>query len=257
MSTPVPKLAALLIALAQCSLVACGGRALLSELSPSEAERCSVVLRSAGLDVTVERDDSGGDAGRRLTLRGDEADYRTALRVLEEHNLPHRTAPGFSTETSALIPTATEERARFIKGLSGEIEAMIESVDGVVAAEALVSIPERRALAGPETEAASASVVVSHTGATPPISTDEIRALVVQCVGSALSADHVTVLLKPIVRPDTAAPIVRYQRDHMVELGFLGCVTCLGAMELVTLFYLRRERGRVRILEATGDDRSA
>ena len=246
---------ALLVAVV--GFAACGSRTVVTDLEPAEAQRCAVVLRSAGLDASVERDDGAGESSRRLTVHGDDADYRSALQLLEEHNLPHRRPAGFADESSSLIPTATEERARFIKGLSGEIEAMLESIDGVVAAEAVVSVPERRPLIGAATEPASASVVVSHADATSPITADEVRALVVQAVGSALTPERVTVLLKPIVRSRSAAPIVRYQRDRTVELAFLGCMACLGTVVLVTLHLLRNARARVRTLEDDCDDRSA
>jgi type III secretion protein J len=220
---------------------ACGQRTLATDLEPAEAQRCAIVLRAAGLDVAVERDAGGSGDRQQLAVRGDEADYRSALEVLEEHSLPHRRVAGFSADGSSLVPSPTEERARFIKGLSGEIERMLESIDGVVSAEVLVSLPERRPLT-PVTDEASASAVVAHTGDTPPVDADEVRSIVVRAAGSSLSADHVAVVLKPVARQGATRPVVRYERDRATEAGFLVAVAGLSTALAAAVWRLRAIR---------------
>jgi type III secretory pathway lipoprotein EscJ len=99
-------LSAALVFAVELGAAGCGERTLLTGLARDEAQRCTVVLQAAGLDATMQADTSaaGGDA-LVVAVRGDEADYRTALETLEEHGLPRRATPGFTTETTGLIPS--------------------------------------------------------------------------------------------------------------------------------------------------------
>lgn len=247
-----------LLGLAAGALAAtsCGSRVVLTDLDALEAQRCAIVLRSAGLQVDVEQDEGGSGQTRRLALHGDEADYRSALQVLEEHGLPHRAVAGLGAESSSLIPSPTEERARYTKGLSNEIEAMLESIDGVVATQVIVSLPERRPLATTSTDEASASAVVSFRGPSAPVTDEEVRAVVVRAVGASLAPERVTVVLKPVVRDVAERPIVRYERDRATEIAFLASVVGLCAIEAVTVWLLRSRR-LARTVKEASDERDS
>lgn len=233
------RLAALLVVAVLAT--GCARRAVLEGLPRREAGRCTVALRAAGLDAAVE---GAGDEST-VTVGGDDADFRTALQILADHGLPRRAAPGFDSEGGSLIPSPSEERARYIKGLSGEIETLLESVDGVVSAEALVSLPERRPLST-QTEPASASVVLSFAGPETPVAESEVRNIVVSSIGADISGDRVSVVAKPVVRATALPPVVRYERDRIVEFGFLAAVLLLAILEAVTIWRLRAIR-RARI----------
>lgn len=234
------RLAALLAAgLIACVGASCSERVVVTGLDADEAQRCAIVLKASDIDVTVDRDDDGQEGARKITVAGDDAEYRSAIRVLESHGLPKRRSAGFSQQSSSLIPSPSEERARFIRGLSEEIEALIEHVDGVASADVLVSVPERRPLATAESETASASVVITFLDAAPPLSDEEVRAIVVQSVGTAIASDRVAVVFKPAVRPESPQPIVRYERDRVIEVGFLSATALLVLLELATIWYFR------------------
>lgn len=235
------------IVLVSLLATSCARRTVLESLPRREAGRCSVALRAAGLDAAVE---GAGDEST-VTLGGDDADFRTALQVLDDHGLPRRAAPGFESDGGSLIPSPSEERARYIKGLSGEIETLLESVDGVVSAEALVSLPERRPLA-PSTEPASASVVLSFAGDESPISEADVRNIIVSSIGADISTERVSVVAKPVVRATMLPPVVRYERDRLVELGFLAAVLLLTILEGLTIWRLRVLRRSPATGEARG-----
>jgi type III secretion protein J len=230
------------LALAAAASGGCGEHALVTGLAREEAQRCAVVLRANGVDASVE-EAAGGHGEYTVDVRGDDADYRTALRVLEAHGLPRRSPAGFSTASPNLIPSPAEERARFIKGLSGEIEGLLESIDGIVSAEVLVSVPERRPLAGASGEAATASAVIGHTGASSPITEDEARDVIVRAAGPNLEPSRVAIVLKPLVRAD-APPVVRYERDRLVEAGFAAAVGLLAVLQALTVWRMRAARLR-------------
>lgn len=215
----------------------CSRRTVLEDLPRREAGRCTVALKAAGIDASVE---GAGDEST-VTVGGDDADYRTALQVLDDHGLPRRAAPGFESDGGSILPSPSEEHARYIKGLSGEIETLLESVDGVVTAEALVSLPERRPLAS-TVEPASASVVLSFAGDESPMAESDVRNIVVSSIGADISAERVSVVAKPVIRTTSVPPVIRYERDRAMELGFLATVLLLAAIEAVTIWRLRVAR---------------
>jgi type III secretion protein J len=224
----------------------CGEHVVVGGLEAREARRCAIALGAAGLEATVERDASSGDDVHMIVVHGDDADLRSALRVLDEHALPRDRSRGFATETSSLIPTPSEERAKFTKGLGGEIERLLESVDGVVSADVVVNLPERRPLLGASPESPTASVVIAHAGEAAPIAEEAVRDVVVNAVGVAVAPENVAVVMKPVVRLGSQRPVVRYERDRVVEGAFAVVVALVGAVETVTVWKLRaarRERG--------------
>jgi type III secretory pathway lipoprotein EscJ len=219
---------------------ACAARPLVEDLPDQEAQRCVVVLRACGFNARTEKQSNTRTS--RVLLEGDPDEQRQALQLLAMHALPRQARSGFATSASSIIPSASEERAAFMKGLSGEVEALLESVDGVVSAEALVNVPERRPFARDATEAPSASVVLTHAGEFSPLSEAEIRETVVRAVGANIAAGDVAVLLKPLLRAGEGTPIVRFERDRVVEHAFLAAVGLLVTLEGVTLYLLRVAR---------------
>ncbi len=94
-------------------------------------------------------------------------DAENARRVLLAHDLPKDKHPGLSglASSSGLIPSRTDERARLMDAIAGELQKTIESIDGVVSARVHVVVPEREALAGPDAAPSPtrASVIVQTT----------------------------------------------------------------------------------------------
>ncbi|MBX3250036.1 MAG: secretion protein [Myxococcales bacterium] len=170
-------------------------------LSEGEANQMIVALHAQGVGATKE---SEGPEGRyRVRVTND--DVARALDVLRDEGLPRRDAPGFAEVFGqpGLVPTATEERARYVAALGGELSRTIAAFDGVVEARVHVAVPERRRLALDEAPPTPrASVFVRHR-AEPP---DEaaIRALVAGAV-EGLAEDAVTVVVQRTSQPATPA----------------------------------------------------
>jgi type III secretion protein J len=102
----------------------------------------------------------------------------------------------------ALLPSRLAEHAQFLAGLSGELERTLLAVEGMLSARVHVSIPEADPLReGPRVKA-TASVLLQHRGATPPIDIHEVKRIV---AGAApgLAPDDVAVVMVP--RPGSNA----------------------------------------------------
>src|SRR5262249_31617733 len=127
--------------------------------------------------------------------------------------LPHRQQPGLAEvfAEGGIVPTATEERARYTAALSGELARSIESIDGVLAARVHVALPDSRdvPLDGPPPRP-RASVMIKFRGAHAPYDDAQIRALVAGAVDGMDTGDVAVVgVAAPRARLAPAATLVR------------------------------------------------
>src|SRR5215831_2508071 len=124
----VACLAALVLATGACSTNILHG---IDERAANDAARA---LERAGIGVEKVPEEAGGaGAGARFTVKVARGDGARALDLLRALGLPREARHGFSETYGqpSLIPTASEERARYVDALAGEIERTLETVDGV------------------------------------------------------------------------------------------------------------------------------
>lgn len=206
--TNVRWVAVVALAAAGCSVPVANG------LDEPQANRVVVALDHAGIGAEKEADPVS--EGRfRVTVERDEA--ARALAAMREEDLPPPTTPGVldSMGKGSIVPSQLAEHAQYVAGLSGELERTLRGIDGVLAARVHLSIPERDPLAEGAPVRPTASVLVKHRGATPPIDPNDVRRLV---AGAApgLAAEDVAVVMLP-------HPVVPLAADR--ELSHLGPIT--------------------------------
>lgn len=112
-------------------------------LDEPSANTILAALDAHGLAGT-KRKEGGAEAGFEVLVDGKE--LGSALRVLAAEGLPRRDEPGVEETyaSSGLVPTASEERARFLAATTGEIAGTLERLDGVVDARVHVALPDSR-----------------------------------------------------------------------------------------------------------------
>jgi type III secretion protein J len=170
-------------------------------LDEAQANRVVVALEHAGVGAEKEADPA--TEGRyRVVVERDEAPR--AIAALREEDLPASSSPGLldAVGKGALVPSQIAEQAQLTAGLGGELERTLGAIDGVLSARVHLSLPAADPLADGPRPKATASVLLKHRGATPPIDADAVKRLV---AGAApgLTPDAVTVVLLP--RPLPAA----------------------------------------------------
>src|SRR5690606_41695569 len=103
-------------------------------------------------------------------------DVPAALLTLKGEGLPEPPIPGLLGALGgvALIPSRTAERARFLAGVAGELETSLREVAGVLSARVHLSVPDRDPLDAEAASLPTASVLVRHSGATPPLARDDV-----------------------------------------------------------------------------------
>ncbi len=182
--------------------------AVASDLPETEANRALIALEGHGVSAEKERDPE--TEGRfRVTVGRDEASAAAA--VLSQESVPSHENHGIlqSLGQASMVPSRLTEHARLLSGISGELEQSLQAVDGVVSARVHLAAPERSPLDEAEPSKPSASVLLRHRGAAPPLATSDVQRLVAGAV-PGLAPPDVSVVSSPA--PASARPADRQLR---------------------------------------------
>jgi type III secretory pathway lipoprotein EscJ len=143
--------------------------------SEKEANRVLVELEAHGIKQAqkVEKSEQRKVA---FSITVPASELSAARSILVQCDLPREPHGGFASiaESSSLIPTKNEERAKLIHALSGELERTFETYDRVVSARVHIVLPEKDPLASREATTkptASAMVLIKYTS--PPATTSD------------------------------------------------------------------------------------
>lgn len=232
-------------------MVACS-HTIESGLSGREAQEIVVTLREGGIDAFAAPDPASKNASWQVKISGGGDKTVTAWKILREHGLPHEKVEGLDDvfKNAGMIPTATEEKARMVVGLAGELTRTLRSLPGVVDARVHVVLPENNTLIDEKDKAVTtASVLVRYRGDHAPLTDDQIRGLVAKGV-EGLAAENVDVVQiqsneKPLPS-EMVGPLETRQWTTIAALLLCG-VTSAGA--LTTLTVSKRRAFRIKLLE--------
>jgi type III secretion protein J len=159
------------------------------ELDEPQANEILTALERAGISAHKARDDNGS-----FVVSVGQADVLRSMELLGTLGLPRRRTTGFGEvyKQPSLVPTPTEERARYVEALAGEIGRTLETVDGVQSARVHLVLPESDPLAtdGKPLFAAQAAVLLKTRTAHTPISELDVQKLV---AGSVPGLDRAAV----------------------------------------------------------------
>lgn len=183
------------------STVGCMKRQIATGLTEAEAREIIVLLQDHGIsadlqEITQQRAASTYD----VTVMGGGPALVQAWRVMQENGLPRPKIGGLEDvyANPGLIPTATQEKAKLLVGLSGEISRMLNSVEGVVDARVQVVLPDDNPLIDrSQWHPPSASVLLKYQGSQPPLKEDQIKALVAKGV-EGLAPENIAVVFNKV-----------------------------------------------------------
>src|SRR5262245_8295740 len=171
-----------LVILSLFLLAGCLKQELQSGLNETEAQEIIVLLKNHGLEAVRQMSAAENQAPTwTVSVKGGSQNLFLAWRILQENGLPREKSTGLKDvfTNSSLIPTASEEKARLMVGLAGDIRQTLDSVNGVVDARVHIVLPENSPLIEKsEWKPTTASVLVKYQGNQLPLQPEEVKSLV-------------------------------------------------------------------------------
>lgn len=230
-------------------LSGCVTHSLQTDLSEQDAQEIVVLLNENGIEASAAKTpgEKKGEETWSVVIHGGDQNLARAWRVLEENGLPRQKDHGLEDvfANSGMIPTATEDKARLLVGISGEISRTLKSVAGVVDAHVLVVLPDSSPLLDKsERTPPTASVLIKYRGNEVPLGEDDVKKLVARAV-EGLQPENVAVVYKKVVLGPTMTrgiiPLFGNQEFLLAALALL-LVSSLGCLALVARNRMHRSK---------------
>jgi type III secretion protein J len=218
-------------------------------LNEHEAQEIIVLLKRNGLDATRQMVANGKESATwTVEVLGGNQNLVLAWRVLQENGLPRQKVKGLGEVfgASGLIPTAGEEKAKALVGLTGEITRTLNSVDGVVDARVHVVLPDNSPLVDrSQWNPTTASVLIKHRGVKLPLEETEVKTLVAKSV-QGLTPEQVAVVYKSVpVMKNPPQDVEFFLGNQQLTLISVALMSVLAVVALFLSFRVRQLKGRL------------
>lgn len=246
--------AAILLTAAALLQTACLKSELGTGLAEAEAQEIIVLLKAHGFTAKREFVAKGKDSGSwTVYVSGGNQNLVSAWRVLQENGLPRQRVKGLDEVFSAggLIPTASEEKAKLLVGLTGEITRTLKSIEGVVDARVHVVLPDNSPLLDrSQWSPTTASVLIRHRGRQTPLDEAEVKNLVSKGV-QGLAPEQVAVVFKPVVEtPPTPRDVSWYVGNQEITAASVAVMLFAAVLAMAQGVQIRRMRRQMEAMRA-------
>jgi type III secretion protein J len=247
--TPRKSIVLAVVLAASMILTGCLKSELETGLSEAEAQEVIVMLKQHGLEAQRAYVARGKETPTwTVYVLGGNSNLVLAWRILQENGLPRQRVKGLDEVFSAsgLIPTASEEKAKLLVGLTGEITRTLKSVDGVVDARVHVVLPDNSPLLDrSQWSPTTASVLIKYRGKSIPMDENEVKSLVARGV-QGLTPEQVAVIYKNVPSmPREARDVAWYVGNQEVTVGAVGIMIFAALLAFGQSFQIRRLKHQI------------
>jgi type III secretion protein J len=253
----------LALGLASAALVGCSTEIVVHGVGEREANRIVEVLSNEDINANKITNASGREIVYDISVSASQR--IDAIKTLNEHELPRRRDRGYSEVfgESGLIPTSSEEKAKRLEALEGEIERQLKLIDGVLDVEVQIVMPDESALRTTKEQESptTASVALKYlprTDGSKPVTEAEVQAVVAAGV-ERLMPENVVVLMRRIdvqAQPDKKSAAIAFGTRvsskvmSSIIIGVGSLVVFLLIVVIFSQWQLRTVRGRLMRLQA-------
>jgi type III secretion protein J len=252
--TTIHRTLPVLLLAATLMLTGCIKNELQTGLSEQEAQDIIVLLKQNGLETQRALVARGKETPSwTVSVLGGNHNLVVAWRILQENGLPRQKVKGLDEvfSTGGLIPTASEEKAKLLVGLTGEITRTLNTIAGVVEARVHVVLPDNNPLMDrSQWSAPTASVLIKHRGKEPPLQEAEVKALVAKSV-QGLTPEQVAVVFKNVpVMPSSAREVSFFLGNQELTLAAVALMAFAAVLALIQTAQVRRLKHQIAAMRA-------
>ncbi|MCX4161423.1 MULTISPECIES: type III secretion system inner membrane ring lipoprotein SctJ [Paraburkholderia] len=228
-----------------CKLLTCAALVFMlsachKELYGQLNERDCNEIVAALVQYGVDAEKSTPDGGKTWSVSVEEKQLVRAMEILRARGIPSKKFDdlGGLFKKDGLVSTPTEERVRFIYGLSQELDDTLTKIDGVVEARVQIVLPNNDPLAE-LARPSSASVFIKYrSDANVETLTPAIKNLVVHSI-EGLTYDQVSVISVPA---DPLTVPTAYVQSGGGTLGYVALAFGVVLIGLAGAFLRWRDR---------------
>ncbi len=219
-------------------------------LEETSANEVVSALERANIRANKTKNE-GAEGGFKVSVGG--SDSARAMELLRSLGLPRSQRSGLAEMYGqpSLVPTATEEKARFVEALGNDIERTLETVEGVVSARVHITLAESDPLAAdakPRVPAQAAVLIKAKAGPLLTLKDTEVQKLVAGAVpGLAAEKVAVVVTVAPEFSGGNAAPMTTFGPIRVapgsrlvLASAFAALLGLVAILAMVLLFTARR-----------------
>ncbi len=233
--------------------IALGGCAtpVASAIDEAEANRIVLALDHAGIGSTKDSDPTS-EGHFRVSVAP--SDVASALHALRAEELPRAKPLGVldAVGKGSLVPSPSAEQAQISVAIAGELERSLSGIDGVLQSRVHLQIPASEPFSdSTQREKPTASVLIEHRGATPPLGEGAVARIVAGAVTNLAPANVAVVFVsrptQATAQTSALAPLGPFSvaRTSVRGLQIVGsCLLVALAMmgSLLIVLYLRTSR---------------
>ena len=263
MSTPLPPVpararAGRLIAalLAAMLLAACGRTALYSQLDEQQANELMAALIGAG--IQAETNPSPTKTGWEVKV--ERSDIPRAMQVLNARGLPRSQyrSLGEVFKKEGFASSALEEKARYLYGLSQELQRTLSRIDGVVEARVHIALPDRDPLGAQPTDSSASVILFERPGANLRARETDLKVFIKDSVEGLDDVNKVTIKFFTVEQPpvqQSKGAAATLASVNPLAVAIAAIAVALGGAA-VALWRRRPQLRRALVTRARHDDQA-